>query len=1008
MKKTITKIWGIGLVVVLIASLMIFAAPVSAGTNSISALSGSSAPSASNTNPVMVDLAINGSTLYGLFSDGKVYKSTNGGTSWTATSSAVHTNATKIAVAPDSASVLVTANATGLNLSSNAGVTWDTISPVASLTKSVSAISDVAIAPMRGIVRNITVCGIDNSTNGNIWLFDLGNTLPGWTSLEAKPGYNTAMDVVATIAYSPYYLSDLTLMAVTANLTNAATDTITLSAYTFGGNGAWNTSTSYIGVYPLTLSTSAGLTGVSASMVLDPVFQGYSEETRNAFVAISATTGNDANAAVGLYRGVNDVKTKISTVAMYSVDYNGSSLVAGAAGAATVYRSSSPLVGSTGGLLANATMKGPGGASNVTVAYVGTNVLAATQGANSAVAISKTGGQYFNDVSMIKATLTTTDELVMTPTAGEMYLTTTGAGIVSVWHKTTAWERVLSMADGGAEWIIGMAPEATGTLYIAKQGDSLMYYTTDAGAGRWYPRNCTVIIQDIAVESASTVYALCADGTVVKTTFAGFDWSPTPIVTGLGATAYSLNLVSTGVVLAGGNGLVAITVNGGTSWVKGTITSASGAVACADENFATNNTIYAGGSGTTKVWKGVVGATSITMTDLALTPPATHTGIYGVASKGGVVYALSANTTASAINQYVETTWQAVASTSPYGIGTFMSNGLILAGTGNNMYMAKSATVGLASFTDVIGVTIPALSAPAAGASYPSANDVIFTIPALTGATSYTLELAYDSSFNQMVLTPVTLTPATPTSTALNAILGPNQGTGFKVIWMPGTTYYWRTRALTPLGSPYSSARSFTIQAGLALVPVIGSPANGATGVSTSPAFSWSPVAGATMYEFQLSTAPTFASLSASGETSFTGFAPTVTLTAGGTYFWRVRATLPIVGDWSSVANFTAAVPTPPTQATTTTTTTLPAVTTTIAPTTTTQTTVVITQTSVPAPTLTVSIPAQPQPTTVTFTIPAPEQPAEIAPTYIWAIIIIGAVLVIAVIVLIVRTRRSV
>jgi hypothetical protein len=32
----------------------------------------------------------------------------------------------------------------------------------------------------------------------------------------------------------------------------------------------------------------------------------------------------------------------------------------------------------------------------------------------------------------------------------------------------------------------------------------------------------------------------------------------------------------------------------------------------------------------------------------------------------------------------------------------------------------------------------------------------------------------------------------------------------------------------------------------------------------------------------------------------------------------------------------------------------------------------------------------------------------EIAPTYIWAIIIIGAILVIAVIVLIVRTRRSV
>jgi len=111
------------------------------------------------------------------------------------------------------------------------------------------------------------------------------------------------------------------------------------------------------------------------------------------------------------------------------------------------------------------------------------------------------------------------------------------------------------------------------------------------------------------------------------------------------------------------------------------------------------------------------------------------------------------------------------------------------------------------------------------------------------------------------------------------------------------------------------------------------------------------------------------------------GIQPAVTLERGATYFWRVRAIEPVEGDWSTIANFTVAeeAPAPPD----------PVVVTTTQP-----------------PDIIVEIPPAP-PATVIEIPPAPAA-EEIAPAYIWAIIIIGAVLVIAVIVLIVRTRRTV
>jgi hypothetical protein len=123
-----------------------------------------------------------------------------------------------------------------------------------------------------------------------------------------------------------------------------------------------------------------------------------------------------------------------------------------------------------------------------------------------------------------------------------------------------------------------------------------------------------------------------------------------------------------------------------------------------------------------------------------------------------------------------------------------------------------------------------------------------------------------------------------------------------------------------------------------------------------------------------------------------------VPMTPGATYYWRVRADAPTRSSWSEMRSFTIedadSAAGPP---------------------------IIIEQ----APAPVINIPAPPPPIVIeqvpapVINIPAPPPaqqivippaaaPTTITPAYIYAIIVIGAVLVIAVIVLIVRTRRAI
>jgi hypothetical protein len=140
---------------------------------------------------------------------------------------------------------------------------------------------------------------------------------------------------------------------------------------------------------------------------------------------------------------------------------------------------------------------------------------------------------------------------------------------------------------------------------------------------------------------------------------------------------------------------------------------------------------------------------------------------------------------------------------------------------------------------------------------------------------------------------------------------------------------------------------------------------------------SWSPASGAIRYEFQLALNPDFTTPVVDTEVTSTSI-QVINLDTGTDYFWRVRATAPVLGDWSTVANFMIAVLAPPP-----------------AP------LLIITKASPPV----INIPAPPAAQHIL--IPPQPTPQRIAPGFIWTILIIAAVLVIAVIALIVRTRTT-
>jgi hypothetical protein len=1046
MKKIIKRFWGVGLIVIILSSLFMVA-PVSAADPmrwEMKTGGPSGQFNAVSFGTTVYDYAIapNGATMYAACGP-KFFQSTNGGSTWTDIYSRLPTasgNVTYVALAPDDPNIVVTVSinlALGTNnvaISVNGGVTFTNMALTTSATQVIKGLDVSAL--VTGGFRYVSVFGSDAATTGSsvLYYFNYGAGVGGWrnavTQFTTLPANSGNIDNIVALAFSPNFASDYMAVALSeqkGNTTLSIPGTLRLHVLSFNSFG-WDTVVS--AGYPVAVATETATSNITvnkASVALGPDYMGGDETLRVAFVGADITsTGvlvtsgiwrcNDTAAARKVYDGAG----------INSLAFDGTNLVAGAFATNNVLRSSDPLASSptfTGARSFKRIGVDDAGNDQVEVMYVGDNVFGSKRGVGGAMSKSVDDGNTWNDFTLINMNLSNYDDILVSADGATWYAAVRDTNLSAVF-RISPMQRVLCVAVTGTDpdfMLRGLSTDAN-VIYAADKGGTTIYYSADGGVSRWQQRlNVPAAISDLAVEGQNVIY-FGSSVNVYKSINNGFTWN-LPVNTTISGGIYTLVSLGENKLVAGGTtGGVIWSKDGATTWSKSMMGVSGGAnLRVAATGLETGNFIFASG-GSNAVYRCEIAPSNPMgeFKDMNLAAATATETTTGLMFTSGVLYAVSATTTTN--TTYLNSTlYPAVAGThtanlwrTRFSSAAYNPTGLLLAQTPTALKVSTSSTgnttskitlwaintlslgfgtgtPGVRYFDDTLATTGPAMTSPADKAlvqtnsvtGNPMNVNLMWT--RLSMATGYDIQVAMDSSFNSLLSsitrygTPfcnvVTLVGVDGTSATMSLVYAGNAA-----LFNPGSTYYWRIRASDPISSAWSETRTFTMQPVAAAVPAISSPANGSTITSQNPAFSWSPVTGATKYEFQLSTMPSFDTTVLTDKPASAGSVVPVTikLDQGKQYFWRVRALEPVQGDWSTAANFLVATPAAPP-----------------AP--------PVTITNVPAPIIT--IPAAPSVPAITL---APAAVEQIAPSYIWAIIIIGGILVIAVIVLIVRTRRSV
>lgn len=164
------------------------------------------------------------------------------------------------------------------------------------------------------------------------------------------------------------------------------------------------------------------------------------------------------------------------------------------------------------------------------------------------------------------------------------------------------------------------------------------------------------------------------------------------------------------------------------------------------------------------------------------------------------------------------------------------------------------------------------------------------------GADSYRLQVATSPSFSGPI---IDQSEITETSFAVSGLLN-------------NTGYFWRENATNEGStSDWSTTRQFTTIIAPPAAPILTSPADSATGISTNPTLVWNPSDGATSYGLQVSTLSNFSTTVIDESEVTTNSFQVTGLEDSTQYFWRVKATNEGgTSDWSTVWSFKTESPT--------------------------------------------------------------------------------------------------
>jgi hypothetical protein len=682
----------------------------------------------------------------------------------------------------------------------------------------------------------------------------------------------------------------------------------------------------------------------------------------------------------------------------------------------------------------------------------------------SAFSVSRDDAVSFNQLGLIDTDIDYISDVAPCPDCGTVYISTVNDGnevcVVcteeysdcdSIWRSYddgATWERVFhgawedaALAD--TQLLLRLPCDAvedccdqdavapSGTVYMGIQGNDEIFYSRDCGQCWNNPPATKDNIQDFCVESENIVHVLFSNGKVSSSTQYGRRWS-TPVQTKATGGGHSITCCcEQGFLVVGGNtgGKVAWSDDGGESWSQTDKLPAAAAgtvhVACAPD---CENIIYAAVNGE-GIYRGDLTDGSWESLDAL---PYSYTGV--VVAREGTLYASTAViSTVAAVTSagYVFTDCK----------GRFMADDAAAAaqysGVARNLTPCDTACCGtedwdylFCGMTDQITPVAPDDGQdfhrqPSAlricGCLSEDTNSVLWAIdvdhyemaavcdggpPARNypdGALWYYEDCAAKKG-------PELTTPEDGARLDCEACAGCDSAPftlewericiacsyDIKIMddegnviasWVDldvtgdppelyvdiglecGQTYTWKVREANTscecVHSPWSETWSFTIAVGGADAISLLAPDEGAQGIPIEDVgFSWSGVSDTTSYSFVLSPNPDLSDALESDNVSGTAFSYEGPLDYGTSYYWQVKAwksgvllSASVIGVFKTMAE--PVEPPPPVEVTTT-----------------------------PAPVL---------------EIPPAEQ---ITPTWIYAIIGIGAALAVVVIVLIVRTRR--
>jgi photosystem II stability/assembly factor-like uncharacterized protein len=927
-----------------------------------------------------------GATFYAVDNQGNLlYKSTNAGLTWVNVTPAVPAFAFDLlglAVAPDDVNCVAVADANSVvYISTNGAATWSTLPALNTVAGFVTGttVQDIAVSPATLAGREWMVCtgnAGDALSDGNVFIFGTVVAPLAWSEYGGSTGFGgvdpLGQDFISC-AFSPNYGNDSTILVVgadnvaTANDNSAVGDTwLNIKNIGFAG---WNAAVAQgFVLWPVAFDTATAdspgeseITGAGIALPAD--FDPTNANWRRAYGYYDTGVAGffpDAYRFDDFTCRELNVNNGVA-IRLASMDYagtlsSGTLFVGDRAGFYTVgtqvRNCSDPWVALP---TWNLTPKGPTGntAGNVAdtqvavapdflssgLVYAGTSGAAAND--QSAFSRSTNGGVSWNQISLIDTNILSVQDIAPAADGATFFMATAGNDAAggysdSLWRTTSTplallWERVFTdnFCNSG---LVRLDPDYldTGVLYfaeIAAAGNNKLKQSADCGeiwANRFFP----AVVTDFAVEDASTLYALIGL-TTRKSTNGGWGGSwGLPIATGLGACATVL-VAPNGDVLVGGGGNVAYSTDGGGTYnlLPGAIGAAGGLIQVAvDANYDTNSTVYAASSTAGEgIYRWVIGTDAAWENIL----PAAQVGtavMTGLVQWNGYLYGSENLTAAGSAAERIMAPFLQVTdmllgwTTLNVGAGAATFNRAPSAlkacdnGGGGTLLFAINTTPAaqVMVYDDsmanaVITVSVspdPVTADPNTGRS----NDFIVSWTQPGNATQYylniwTSETGFDVAY-QATVPPATFTPAAagaPSHEVPTGSLASGREFWVSVIAVqqaPGDGNLSPWSARVPFTVEYSSP----IEAPYA-GPVLLGPNPGDTDVAPDVGFSWGPIVGATEYSFILAKDAALTDVVISETVATTAYGP-VTLDYSTDYWYAVQATAPTTSP-QSIGSFT-------------------------------------------------------------------------------------------------------